>query len=480
MERVRWAAVVTAATVFVMTAAPPASASHSPAFLGNNPSGAATVRISATPSGSGYYLLDAVGGITTHGDAAFFGSVPGLRQSDPSIGQAAAIDLSNTTSGAGYWILDEVGGMFTFGDASFFGSVPGLRNAGVNIGPGRVVDLAPTQSNQGYFLLDEHGGAFTFGDAQFLGSVPQLRQQGVQIGPAPVIAIVPVPGGGGYWMVDAKGGIFGFGNAAFFGSLPGIGVDATAIAMAATPNGDGYWIATSDGGVHAFGKAGGFGSAAGLTFGATAVGFAASPHGTGYWVAFNTGQVIAFPNGLTEPPGSRTFRGTGTRVVSGFSLADGLAVFVLNHDGSSNFAVWLTDGAGNRKELLVNEIGKVVQFETSYGAIAGPHMLEVTADGSWTINISEPRNATGQRLPVTRGGKGSRVLGPLQGTRNVTFSYSHDGSSNFIVWLIDANGRNVDLHVNEIGATSGSVLANFNGVRYLEIDADGNWAVSAG
>lgn len=57
------------------------------------------------------------------------------------------------------------------------------------------------------------------------------------------------------------------------------------------------------------------------------------------------------------------------------------------HNGSSNWAPILLDSNGNTVELLANEIGafngsKAVGIDQS-----GIYILDVSADGAWTINI---------------------------------------------------------------------------------------------
>lgn len=273
-----------------------------PQWYGNNPSPAATLGIAATPMGHGYYTFDIQGGVFTHGDARYHGSVPELRRTNPAIGPALAVDLAPTLTDGGYWVLDEAGGIFGFGDAPFLGSVPGLRNAGIAIGPGLLIDLAPV-GTRGYYLMDEQGGVFTFGNLAFHGSIPGLREQGVPIGPADPVEIAP-RGPAGYWMLDSTGGVFSFGDAPFFGSLPQRGVQARAVAMASAPGGNGYWILDEGGGVHAFGNAESFGSASALLGGVPAVGLSASPDGSGYWVVAADGRVFAFgiASGETRAP----------------------------------------------------------------------------------------------------------------------------------------------------------------------------------
>ena len=61
---------------------------------------------------------------------------------------------------------------------------------------------------------------------------------------------------------------------------------------------------------------------------------------------------------------------------------------------------------------------------------------------------------------------------------------NHEGTSNFIVTLYDANGHFVDLLANEIGAYSGSTSVSSGGafgaspgVHYVDVDADGDWSI---
>jgi ribosomal protein L24E len=96
------------------------------------------------------------------------------------------------------------GGIFAFGDAAFHGSMGGVRlNAPVQ-------SLVPDPDGSGYWLVASDGGVFAF-DAGFRGSMggrPLNR---------PVTGMVAY--GDGYLMVAEDGGIFSFSNRAFVGSL---------------------------------------------------------------------------------------------------------------------------------------------------------------------------------------------------------------------------------------------------------------------
>src|SRR5690349_12479120 len=57
------------------------------------------VGIAATPTGKGYWLVAADGGIFTFGDAHFYGSTGSRALNQPIVGMAA------TPNGRGYWLV---------------------------------------------------------------------------------------------------------------------------------------------------------------------------------------------------------------------------------------------------------------------------------------------------------------------------------------------------------------------------------------
>ncbi len=72
--------------------------------------------IASSPSGAGYWLVAADGGIFNYGDAGFYGSHGGSPLNEPIVG------LSSTTDGTGYLLGASDGGVFAYGSAAFEGS----------------------------------------------------------------------------------------------------------------------------------------------------------------------------------------------------------------------------------------------------------------------------------------------------------------------------------------------------------------------
>ncbi|MDY6931833.1 MAG: hypothetical protein SVJ22_07990 [Halobacteriota archaeon] len=183
----------------------------------------------------------------------------------------------------------------------------------------------------------------------------------------------------------------------------------------------------------------------------------------------------------TPTPEPIALSGTGQEATSKFSLEKGLSIFRMSHDGGSNFAVWLLDGEGDKIELLVNEIGEFDGSKAVSIKKQGDCILDVSADGSWTITIEQPRPSTAPSAPKTLNGKGQQASEVFYLDKGLArFEMTHDGDSNFAVWLLDDEGDNVELLVNEIGEFDGSKAVSISkgGIYLLDISADGNWEIS--
>ena len=183
-----------------------------------------------------------------------------------------------------------------------------------------------------------------------------------------------------------------------------------------------------------------------------------------------------------EPtPEPITLSGTGQEATSKFSLEQGLSIFRMTHDGDSNFAVWLLNDEEDKVDLLVNEIGEFDGSKAVGIKNQGDYILDISADGRWTITIEQPRPSSAPSVPKTLKGKGQQVSEVFYLDKGLArFEMTHDGDSNFAVWLLDNEGDKVDLLVNEIGEFDGSKAVSISkgGIYLLSISADGNWEIS--
>ncbi|MEM9608136.1 MAG: S8 family serine peptidase [Actinomycetota bacterium] len=209
--------------------------------------GTGWVDVTAAPGG-GLWALSADGTVSARGGATHFGnaSLTGLAPGElPST-------LSATPTGSGYWVFTDRGRSLAFGDARQLGDLWSVTNAdGTPIAlilNGPIIASAATPSGNGYYMVGSDGGIFSFGDAEFRGSMGGQRLN------EPVIGIAPDPDNQGYWLVAADGGIFAF-DAPFRGAVPGVlapGVSLNRPVVGMVSYGDGYLLVASDGGVFNF------------------------------------------------------------------------------------------------------------------------------------------------------------------------------------------------------------------------------------
>lgn len=190
------------------------------------------------------------------------------------------------------------------------------------------------------------------------------------------------------------------------------------------------------------------------------------------------GEVSGEPLGHTSESGVcercgleiyTTVSGKGDDVVSDITVGDGLYKVHFTHNGRRNFIVKAYD-ANNDWDLLVNEIGKYDGYVLLLGE--SPFAFEITANGEWAYTI-EPLSKTPD---AEFAGKGNYVTG-LCTISSGAWEFTHDGDSNFAVWIYTTDGR--DLLVNEIGSYTGKKLITIpdGSLAVFAINADGNWSI---
>jgi hypothetical protein len=153
----------------------------------------------------------------------------------------------------------------------------------------------------------------------------------------------------------------------------------------------------------------------------------------------------------------------------------------MKHNGGSNFAIFLLDDTGRKIELLVNEIGGFDGAKAVGVSKAGTYLLDISADGDWSVSVDQPIVSTAPKAPQKFTGKGQQVSPMFSLSSGLAiFRMTHDGRANFAIFLYDASGRRLDLLVNEIGPFDGSKAVRIGnaGIYILDITADGNWTVN--
>ena len=184
-----------------------------------------------------------------------------------------------------------------------------------------------------------------------------------------------------------------------------------------------------------------------------------------------------------QEPAVIDLSGDGQTATDPFTLEAGLAIFRTSYRGEGNFVAWLFDETGARVEngLVANEVGS---FDGSQAVQAkgGQYLLDVQARGPWTITIEQPRPTSAPQTANFTYPTGKTATDFFHLSRGLEkFSFAHEGSKNFTVWLLDKNGARVNggLLANEIGPFEGSKAVQIpkDDIYLLQVEADGYWRV---
>ena len=182
-----------------------------------------------------------------------------------------------------------------------------------------------------------------------------------------------------------------------------------------------------------------------------------------------------------EEPALINLSGNGQMATNPFELESGLAIFTMTHQGQRNFIVGLIDSSGKDVDPVVansigpSEVSKAVNIPKK-----DDHLFNVNADGPWTIEVKQPRPSS---APATTSfdGSGDAATSLFELSSGLhTINMGHQGQRNFIVSLLDKNGKAVDPVVaNEIGAANPSkaVRVPKEDIYLLNVTADGPWTI---
>jgi hypothetical protein len=166
--------------------------------------------------------------------------------------------------------------------------------------------------------------------------------------------------------------------------------------------------------------------------------------------------------------------GNGDTATNLFEVDSGFIVFDSNYNGGGNFIVQLLDESGNKVELLVNTIGSYKGKSLALIPKGGKYMLNVQAEGAWTIQGSQasPAQSENTAQPLTGSGDDVRFVKIDSGLKKFIFDYK--GASNFIV-----QAKGSVLLANEIGPYQGSKAQQVkdNATYIISVQAEGAWSI---
>ncbi len=185
--------------------------------------------------------------------------------------------------------------------------------------------------------------------------------------------------------------------------------------------------------------------------------------------------------GETEPPPPKPpITGDGDMISPPFDLGQGLVIFHFDYQAGGYFSVTILTESGQQVDRLECVDGPMAGSK-AVGVPSGTYVLDVKAQGPWSIGIEEPAPVAVQYPPLSYGAEGSMATpffqtkgGPLLVMMNYT------GSGDFVVTVMEAGGNSIALLANETGPfQSTGIISLRSDVNYLlNVEAGGPWTIS--
>ena len=170
------------------------------------------------------------------------------------------------------------------------------------------------------------------------------------------------------------------------------------------------------------------------------------------------------------------YSGSGDSVLE-IDEPDGMYVFQISGNESGNhFAVKSYDENGETVDLLVNTTS--VYNGTTLGSTNGVKLLEISANGEWSIDLVSIYNMPSLSAGETYSGANDAVI--QINTDGLTAEVSgNESKRHFAVKAYDLDWNYIDLLVNTTDIYSGTVMLT-NSPNLLVINADGPWSITLG
>lgn len=188
---------------------------------------------------------------------------------------------------------------------------------------------------------------------------------------------------------------------------------------------------------------------------------------------------------VSVTPKAISYSGTGDKVISNVNIPSGLYYAEYTYSGTGHVLARLFYGSDNSDYILcANNVGRSsgqVSMDRVSGAAITDGMLEIRADGDWTIRFVPIFGTTTTNIS----GRGEIVTGifTAEKTRYVVTS-THDGEDHFLARVIQCNTTRsrYELAANEVGNYSGQRVVELDAGEqyYIVVKADGNWTLDFG
>jgi len=187
---------------------------------------------------------------------------------------------------------------------------------------------------------------------------------------------------------------------------------------------------------------------------------------------------------IQAPIEPKEFSGSGTEVIQDVELGEGLAIAEVDYeseDDASRIIVKLVDTEGDAERIVYQDRhGKSGRGANVVGE--GSYHIEVEADGAWSITVSQPRvtEEEAETPPLEANGTKSDIIGPHCFNGRYITEVTHTGELDIIVtvWPMEGPWGDFEMPILEDGEGTFESTFSFDGIAWIDVQADGDWTLS--
>lgn len=182
-----------------------------------------------------------------------------------------------------------------------------------------------------------------------------------------------------------------------------------------------------------------------------------------------------------EEPEPVSLSGDGAGVTDPFEIEGGMVVTEWEYSGEGEFTVELRDQRGNERDRRVAEGEGDAEGTWGEGLSGGEYVVAVDADGSWQVDVLQPRRTLddGDSVPHTETGDAAGGWFVFNTEETVRVNGYHRGSGNFVVKSYEIDGTThsdtlvFDAHP-DVFRDDTTFTYDF-GATFFVVQADGEW-----
>ena len=174
------------------------------------------------------------------------------------------------------------------------------------------------------------------------------------------------------------------------------------------------------------------------------------------------------------------FEGEESALTEAFDLGAGFTGYETIHEGEGSFVVELIDDEQGETVADLADAQGNHEARNTGNFPEGAYVLDVTADGEWTVELRQPRPSEedADELPMDVSGEVPDYFGPYRFEDSPEVRANYEGDHHSLVEIVDLEGEPAETLFDERGAFEGETTVEYEGAGWIDVVADDTWSLT--